>query len=79
MEITDKFQSISILADKFQAVKRNGKALWNKLSQLSLSAIVVKMNRKRCTLLFVMCTELCLHHISGFYLLMKTKTRDLKS
>ena len=69
-------QSISILADKFQAVKRRGKALWNKLSQLILSAIVVKTNRKRCTLLFAMYTELSVHHIPGFYHLMKTKTRD---
>ena len=53
---------------KFQAVKRHRKALWNKPSQLILSPIVVKMYM-----------ESNLHQISGFYHLMKTKTRDLKS
>ena len=36
---------------KFQVVKRHRKTLWNKPSQLILSPIVVKLNRKRCTLL----------------------------
>ena len=64
---------------KFQAEKGHRNALWNKPSRLILSPIVVKMNRKRCTLLFAMYIESRLHQISGFYHLMKTKTRDLKS